>query len=285
MIDLFVLDIDGCISHPFESPDWAAVSEIRKLNLRSRRERDIPGLTLCTGRPFPYAEAVAQWLDIRLPFVFESAGLYLPDTARILSRYSSDRAAGKPGIDADSAENSDPASEGSGAAGNGRSLQPVIKFRRWLTDHLLPDYPNVMLEFSKMFDDGVVSPDREQIDRIYKQILEHARNHYPDLEVHRTDVSVNTLLAGNNKGAGFELLSRELDVPLAHMAYIGDSEGDIMPLKRVKMPFAPSNAIEPVRDIAEVLPGETSQAVLEAYRRIIGRNERNRSVTDPENRE
>jgi len=246
MIQLFVLDIDGCITHPFQTPHWDSISKIRELNRQSRHKEEIPPLTLCTGRPMPYAEAVAQWLDIRLPFVFESAGLYHWEGNRIQTI-----------LDKES------------KSANGRSLAPIIEIKQWLTEQILPEYPGIILEFSKMMDAGVVSPDREQIDRIYEQIMEHTRSHYPDLEVHRTEISVNTLLAGNNKGTGVELLSNELGISFENMAYIGDSEGDLPPLEKVKMSFAPSNAIDRVKSVAEVMPFETSQAVLEAYRRII----------------
>jgi HAD superfamily hydrolase (TIGR01484 family) len=249
MIQLFVLDIDGCITHPFQTPHWESISEIRELNRQSRNRKEIPPLTLCTGRPMPYAEAVAQWLDIRLPFVFESAGLYHWEGNRIQTIL--DKGA---------------------KSENGRLLKPIEEIKKWLTEQVLPEYPDIILEFSKIMDAGVVSPDREQIDRIYEQIMEHTRSHYPDLEVHRTEISVNTLLAGNNKGTGFRLLSDELGIPFENMAYIGDSEGDLPALEKVKMPFAPSNAIDRVKNVAEVMPFETSQAVLEAYKRIIETN-------------
>lgn len=245
MIKLFVLDIDGCVSYPFETPHWESISEIRTLNVKSRNEDEIPSLTLCTGRPHPYAEAVAQWLDIKLPFVFESAALYHWKGNRVQTILD---------------------------GRNGLSLEPIRQIKKWLSDSVIPNYPDMILEFSKMMDAGVVSPDREQINQIYREIMEHTDKHYPELEVHRTEISVNILLAGNNKRTGFELLSGEIGTPLEQMAYIGDSEGDLLPLKSVKMPFAPMNAIDRVKEVAEVIPLETSQAVLEAYRRIIERN-------------
>lgn len=247
MIKLFVLDIDGCITHPFETPHWESISEIRELNRKSHEFDEIPALTLCTGRPLPYAEAVSQWLDIKLPFVFESAALYHWNGNRIQTILDNE-------------------------SENGRSLKPINEIKKWLAEQVLPDYPDMILEFSKMMDAGVVSPDKEQINRVYERIMDHIRDNYPDLEAHRTEISVNTLLAGNNKGAGFQLLSKEIGIPFGQMAYIGDSEGDIPALKKAKLAFAPSNAIDRVKEIAEVLPYETSEAILEAYKRIIRLN-------------
>jgi len=105
MIKLFVTDLDGCISYPFKSPHWESVNRLRELNSQSKDDPSIPPITICTGRPFPYAEAVGQWLNIRFPFVFESAGLYHWDGNRIETALD------------DTEE----------------SLQPIKEVRQWLT--------------------------------------------------------------------------------------------------------------------------------------------------------
>ncbi|MEX2601303.1 MAG: HAD hydrolase family protein [Balneolaceae bacterium] len=245
MIKLYVLDLDGCISEPFKTPDWTSVSKIRELNRRSRDDERIPPLTICTGRPLPYAEAVAQWLDIRLPFIFESAGLYDWETNLV-----------ETGL-------------------NGRlesSMELINEAKSWIRDVILPDHPGVMPEFSKMMDAGIVSPDRDQIRAVSGKIVEKVHSDYPGLEVHRTDVSVNILIRGNNKLQGVNLLSGRLQIGQKEMAYIGDSEGDIPALQRVGFPLAPENAIGRVKEIATVLPFQTTRAVLEGYEMIIERN-------------
>jgi hydroxymethylpyrimidine pyrophosphatase-like HAD family hydrolase len=247
VIKLFVLDIDGCISYPFETPDWNTISKIRDLNTLSKSREEIPSLTLCTGRPLPYAEAVAQWLDIKLPFVFESAALYSWSENRVKTILDKE-------------------------PDNGRSLAPINEFKQWLNHEILPDYPELILEFSKMMDAGVVSPNKEQINRAYDRIIEQIQKNYPDLEAHRTEISVNTLLSGNNKGIGFQLISEEVGIPFDQMAYIGDSEGDIPALKKAGIAFAPSNAIDRVKQVARKIPFETSKAILHAYEEIIKMN-------------
>lgn len=244
MIKLFVTDLDGCMSMPFTTPDWEAASKIRELNKKSRSDKTIPALTICTGRPFPYAEAVAQWLDVRLPFVFESAGLYHWEGNRFVTAL--DRKNGQ--------------------------LQPIREMKDWLQKDLLPRYTGAEAEFSKMMDAGVVCPDEEMITRIHEEVLRKTESDYPDLEVHATEISVNVLIGGNNKLQGLKLLSETLDVELSEMAYIGDSSGDVPALSNVAMPFAPMNARQIAKDHAEVLPQFTTKAVLEAYERIIVRN-------------
>jgi HAD superfamily hydrolase (TIGR01484 family) len=241
MIKLFVTDLDGCISHPFKTPDWPAINAIRELNLKSQEPGTIPRLTLCTGRPFPYAEAVAQWLDIRLPFIFESAGLYHWEGNRIVTAVPE----------------------------NDVSLELIREMREWLKNSVLPDYQGAIIEFTKMMDAGVVCMDHSIIDEIHERVLEKIEGLDPKPEVHATDISVNILLPGNDKLQGLKLLSEELEIGLDEMAYIGDSSGDVPAMKQVRMAFAPINARQIAKDHAEVIDKEATQAVLEAYERII----------------
>lgn len=244
MIKLFVTDLDGCISHPFKTPTWSAINSIRKLNEQGGNDSTIPPITICTGRPFPYAEAVGQWLNIRHPFVFESAGLYHWDGNRI--------------------ETAIDRSE--------ESLAPIREARDWIINDVLPNYPNAILEFTKMMDAGIVCPDESIINEIYEAALKRIPEINPDLEIHTTEISINILMPGNNKLQGLKLLGKSLNVGLDEMAYIGDTGGDAVALKEVKMPFAPSNARKVAKDVATELPFDTTEAVLEAYRRVIAYN-------------
>jgi hydroxymethylpyrimidine pyrophosphatase-like HAD family hydrolase len=244
MIKLFVTDLDGCISYPFNSPKWEAIQEIRKLNVSSRTNHIVPPLSICTGRPHPYAEAVAQWLDIRLPFVFECAGLYHWDGNRIETALSSHDGA----------------------------LDPIHEMKEWLKTDILTQFPTAYLEFAKMMDAGIVAAEAEVIQQAYPMIREKVERDYPDLEVHTTDVSVNVLMPGNNKLQGMKLLAGSLDITLDEIAYIGDTGGDIKALEHVKMPFSPKNATRGVKNVSTNLETETTDAVLEAYHRIITYN-------------
>lgn len=251
MFKLFVTDIDGCLSYPFQTPNWETINQIRELNLKSRSDENIPALTLCTGRPYPYAEAVAQWLDIRLPFVFESAGLYIWEGNKI--------------------ETALPDTEG--------ALQPIYDLKKWLKSDLLPSYPTASLEFTKMMDAGIICPDEDLVNEMLATINEKVSADFPDLEVHSTEVSVNILMPGNNKLQGMKLLGQKLEVSLDEIAYIGDSGGDIAALENVKLAFSPSNAIQPVKEVTRNLSVETTDAVLEAYRQVINVNKEQKETS------
>lgn len=244
MIKLFVTDLDGCISYPFQTPKWDTINEIRELNVRSRSEKNIPSLTICTGRPYPYAEAVAQWLDIRLPFVFESAGLYIWEGNQIETALN----------------------------GHDGALKPIWEMKEWIKKEIEPVFPTAKLEFAKMMDAGIVCPDITVVGEIFTLVEKKILADYPDLEVHSTDVSVNVLMPGNNKLQGMKLLSRKLNISLDEIAYIGDTSGDIEALKNVKLAYSPANAIRAVKEVTHNLSTKTTEAVLEAYQQIIELN-------------
>lgn len=244
MIKLFVTDLDGCISHPFKTPKWETINKIRELNLLSRSDDMVPPLTICTGRPYPYAEAVAQWLDIRIPFAFESAAIYIWEGNKIETALNSPDGA----------------------------LEPIYKMKEWIKNELLNSFPTAQFEFTKMMDAGIVCPDKDVVERMYPEMKKKVDRDHPELEIHTTDVSVNILIPGNNKLQGMKLLAKRMSIHLDEIAYIGDTGGDIPALKNIKLAFSPQNATRAVKDVTHSLEHETTDAVLEAYQRIIEYN-------------
>ena len=244
MIKLFVTDLDGCISYPFRTPNWDVLTKIRELNVLSRVDSLIPPLTICTGRPYPYAEAIAQLLDVRNPFVFESAGLFIWDDLRIKTALNNET----------------------------EQLEPILKIRKWIISEILPDFPTASVEFTKKMDAGVVATEKEIIDQIHPLIAEKVKSEFPELEIHITDVSVNVLISGNNKFQGMQLIAEQLGLELNEIAYIGDTGGDIPALEAVGMPFCPSNATRGVKNVSKNLSVETTEAVLAAYEEVIAYN-------------
>lgn len=244
MIKLFITDLDGCISTPFETPDWDLLSQIRRLNEQSVHDMAVPSLSICSGRPFPYVEAVAQWLGVKNPVVFESAGIYELSTNKIRFLPVFDEEANK----------------------------QVRELKRWLQDEVVPRYPDLIIEFTKKMDAGVIHLEKDVIEEVYPQVAEYVNDHYPDFEVHMTDVSINIILGDNNKRNGILELCDMMDLDPKEVAYIGDSSGDIPGLKVVGRAFAPLNASDEVKEEAEVVEAEVTEAVLMAYRNIIQEN-------------
>lgn len=244
MYKLFITDIDGCLTTPFKTPDWELISQIRRLNEQSKHDMAVPSLSICSGRPFPYVEAVAQWLGVQNPVVFESAGLYELSTnkVRFLSVFDEE------------------------------AETQVKELKRWLQDEMVSQHPNMIIEFTKKMDAGIIHMEKAVIEEVYPQVTEYVEDHYPRFEVHHTDVSINIILGENNKRNGILKLCEMLDVDPEEAAYIGDSSGDIPGLKIVGRAFAPRNASEAVKQEAQVLDAEVTNAVLMAYRTIIQKN-------------
>ena len=245
MIKLFITDLDGCISHPFVSPDWEAISKIKELNQRSRNEDEIPALTICSGRPFPYVEAVAQWLDVNIPMVFESGGgMYDFKTNEITWNPHFDEEA----------------------------KAAVAEIKDWINGTLIKNYKGTYPEFAKYTDVGLVNPDPSKVALMHEEILNYVPGRYPMFEVHATDISVNIILKKANKGVGIKLLCELLDIDLEEVAYIGDSSGDMPGLKIVGKSFAPINAKSFVKDTVDQVTKEATEGVLEAYEQLIEYN-------------
>lgn len=241
MIKLFITDIDGCLTTPFETPDWDKLSEIRRLNEQSAHDVAVPPLTICSGRPMPYVEAVTQWLGIDIPAVFESAGMYELGTNRVTFL---------PVFD-DKAE------------------ERIESLKDWLQSEIIDRHAGMILEFTKRMDAGLVHLEKGVIEEVYPTIRDYVEEEYPRFEVHKTSVSINILVKGNNKGNGIQRLCKEIGLETADAAYIGDSSGDIPGLEVVGHPFAPANAADDVKDVAETLEEEATDAVLAVYRQII----------------
>lgn len=245
MITHFVLDLDGCLTFPFQPPHWQAITAIRALQQRSEAEEHVPALSLCTGRPLPYAEAVAQWLGIRHTIIFESGGgFYHPLENRLgwSPNYTDELAA-----------------------------QSAL-IREWFMREIEPDYPGVVVEFAKRTDVGVVHNNKNDISRIYEQAQRKIESDFPDFEVHQTGISVNIIAAACNKATGLEHFCELEQTQPSQLGYIGDSSGDLKALRLAGIGFAPANAIDEVKSVARVMQGEATLGVLQAYEQLVVSN-------------
>ena len=245
MIKLFVLDVDGCISIPFKSPDFEVLSAIKDLQIRSFEDPAIPSITICSGRPMTYIEAVAQWLGVKHPFVFESGGGIYDVKANRL-HWSPEF--------------------------NSEVQSKQQEFRTWVLDEIIAKNPGTILEFTKKTDVGIINQSEKEIIRMYNAIKEEVEKNYPFMEVHRTEISVNAILKASNKGFGLEQLSTYTGIGLDEMAYIGDSSGDIPALQKAEIGFVPANGTKETHQYGISLKSSATEAVLEAYEKLIEHN-------------
>lgn len=248
MIKLFITDLDGCISMPFIPPKWDVITELKNLNEQSKTDESIPPLTICTGRPMPYAEAVYQWMGMYKPFLFESGGgVY--DMANNKLHWH-------PTFDT-------------------IRERELGELKTHLRTNFIEKYPNTIPEFAKFTDSGIINQTPAVIHKMYPEIRNYVDTNYPDFEVHYTDVSINVISKSTNKGEGIKFLCELLELQLNEVAFIGDTGGDRPGLEIVGKPFAPNNAMESAKEVSEVMSGNDADAVLEAYKKVI---EYNRSL-------
>lgn len=245
MIKLFITDLDGCISMPFIPPKWDVITELKALNEKSKTDNTIPPLTICTGRPMPYAEAVYQWMGMYKPYLFESGGGVYDMNSNKLHWHPTFTK---------------------------KRENELNELKNYLRKNFIDKTPNTIPEFAKFTDSGIINQDPKVIYEMYPKIKEYVEANYPDFEVHYTEVSINVISKSTNKGEGIKFLCQLLDVSLNEVAFIGDTGGDRPGLEIVGRPFAPKNAMHSAKEVSDVMDGEDADAVLQAYKKVIAYN-------------
>ena len=242
VIKLFISDIDGCLAEPYHPYSVAQFQELAELvsaagALHNNSEQ--PAFSLCSGRPYPYVEAMTQLLGVQVPVLFESGGgMFDPVAAQVVwNPQFTDL------IDA--------------------QMQDM---RRWLIEECIPG-TSMMYDFAKRTQVGIIGPDTEEVYAQVPVVEKFVAEHFPDLRVFHTPVSIDVVAGNITKQQGLHWLGDRLGCPLENMAYIGDSNGDLGALANVGYAFAPTNAAEAVKQQVRVVTDEARiDGVLAAYR-------------------
>ena len=247
MIKLFVSDIDGCLSEPYQTMDIDRLLELStwvKQAGRLHAHPHIPAFSLCSGRPIPYVECIAQLLGVVEPVLFESGGgMFNPRTAEV--RWN-------PRITTEVQQHLDMVSE-------------------WMIADCLPG-TSMVFDYAKRTQAGLIGPEHSEITAAIPRIESFVKSNGLSLKVQPTHLSIDVVPIGMTKEHGMQWLADELNLDLSQMAYIGDSVSDIAALQIVGRSFAPSNASTPVlAEVDEVL-GEQVQGVLNALTHCIDAN-------------
>jgi hydroxymethylpyrimidine pyrophosphatase-like HAD family hydrolase len=244
-IRVLVVDIDGCLV-PVEHAayDLEALGRVAALNRLSRTDGSVPALTILSGRPHPYVDALMQILDIELPAVFEN-GAGLAVRAPYHARFRKE-------VDA------------------GRAALTTLRGE-------LERFPEFTLQPGKSASLTVFPLDQAagigEIERVVAGLLER---HGLDLVIDPAFECVNVLVPGVDKGTGLGWLAQETGVGRSRIAGIGDSEGDLAWLRHCALSGAPANAHPRVRDAVDVVSARKDVgAVLELYTAL---TEANRAV-------
>jgi len=243
VIKLFITDIDGCLAAPYEAFDLEGLATLRRLP----DEGDTaPALTLCSGRSYPYVEAMSQALALTTPMLFEAGGgQFDPVAAQTAwSPHLTDEVEAK--------------------------LRTV---EQWFVTECVPG-THISLDHAKRTQTGVVSPKVEEIRALLPRTRDFVAEEAPGLHVFGTDISVDVVPPGITKRDGVEWLADRLGLGLDEMAYIGDAETDLGALDAVGISFAPANADRAVRtQVDHVTEGTVLKGTLEAYRYCRAQND------------
>lgn len=219
-------DVDGCIS-PEDSRPWAIprFAELaRRLHDADAGRGTLAPLTLCTGRPQPYVEALMKLLAVRLPAICEN-GAVIYDLPTNTARYG-------PGVTHD-------------------RLDALRRLRNHIERELLPDCPGAVLQFGKDAQVSVFSQTPEILDGLRPRIEAFVAEHGPQLDIGVSHFYLNISLAGVSKGAAVRHVMDELDLGPEDVAGIGDTDGDL-PLREAVGFFAcPANSTPAVRAVAD----------------------------------
>ena len=219
-MNLIVLDVDGVLSvgeaHPF---DLGLLERLARLNHAARNGADVPAVTLNTGRPSAYVEAVMQMIAGWQPALYESgAGLYLPQGYQFRTN---------PGLTREDLARLDQAIDllDRALVAPGRAYWQPGKL---VCHSLLAEPPLTAAELLPEVE-ALVTPLSGRI------------------AVSRAGITINVHPAGINKGSGLEWLAELTGVNPAAMAGVGDSPADIDFLRLVGYAAAPANARDEVK--------------------------------------
>jgi hydroxymethylpyrimidine pyrophosphatase-like HAD family hydrolase len=218
---LILVDIDGCLTPGVTRAfDWDALRVARSLNWRARAGEPVPAVTVCTGRPQPFAEATMQAIDAHVPGIFEhGCGLYVPSQWR--SVYHPRITAGV--------------------------RQTVEATRRAIQRHIVErglgfSQPGKELALSVFPEEGV---SRE---RLLEEVRAVMAGVDASLKVQTSAAGIDVSPAGIDKAEGVRWLAEELGIPPGAMGGIGDSQGDVGFLQATGRSGCPANAAPVVHE-------------------------------------
>lgn len=254
LLKLLVTDIDGCLIEGEKTGyDFEGLAAIRELNRRAARDPAIPRVTICSGRPYPYVEAMLKLVDSRLPGIFEhGCGLYSP-TSELRHE----------------------------CAYHPQTVLSDAEQQRWnaLVQRILRE-TGAGQQCAKRAIVTFFPPEGEPPADLARFVAGLIAEAGLPLQTGHTATSVDVTPNGINKAAGLRWLLEQLagdgwPLTLEETAAIGDSRSDICFMEIAGFSAAPANAAEPVKAIASyVSPQRYTRGVLDILERVIERNRR-----------
>ncbi|HYF14666.1 MAG TPA: HAD hydrolase family protein [Phycisphaerales bacterium] len=241
--DLIISDIDGCLGPERHGPvDADGLARVSAWNRRSIGAGG-PAVTLCSGRPQPYAEAICRVIaNDAAPIVCEM-GVWLYDPRD--NRYIIDPAI-TPG-----------------------DMETVRACTAWIRHDLAPR--GFVMQPGKTASISLWHADTDFLMKHIPAIRDRVAAEGWNFRIGHTVAWVNLELAHVSKGSGIDRLTRMMNTPRGRLAGIGDTMGDMAIRERVAFFACPANADPGLKAHADfVATREEIEGVLEILE-VIGR--------------
>jgi len=240
--DAVICDIDGCLGPESHDPvDALSLSSIAAYNRAAISTGDRPIVTLCSGRPQPYVEAICRVIgNNSLPCVAEM-GVWLYDPAN--NGFIRD-----PNITPD-------------------DLRAVQEATRYIERELVPK--GLIIQPGKTASISLWHPDTRSLMGLKPTLIEtFAKNNWP-LRVSSTVAWLNCDLAHISKATGIARLLALTGLKKPRLAGIGDTIGDAAIREHVAFFACPSNAQEALKPCADFVSAKPEiDGVLDILERI-----------------
>ena len=237
-IKLLVFDIDGVLTDgETRMLDLPLLEQLATMNRAARTDPIQPAVTICTGRPAPYAEAMLQAIGGYLPGIFENgAGLYVPDGYRFLAHPE--------------------------LGHNGH-----MKMVRQRLEETLVQSGQAYFQPGKEYTLTLFATDPAETGRLGQQTAVALESLQEHVDLVFSVSCLNVLPRGMDKGKGVEFLARYTGYQLDEMLGVGDSDVDEPFLAAVGYRAAPANANVAIKQLAHyVAPRATSAGVRDILR-------------------
>jgi len=243
--DAVICDIDGCLgperaADPLDARDLARV---RTYNDAAHELGDRPVVTVCTGRPQPYAEAVCRLIgNRRLPIVCEmGVWLWWP---------------------ADNIYDRDPRI-------TPEDIHAVHEASDWIEKSYGP--MGVVQQPGKTCSLSLYHPDTERLMAIKPELEAAFEERRWPLRVSSTWLWINCDLAHVSKSTGIERLMEASGLTKQRLAGIGDTMGDMAIREHVALFACPANADESLKPRADFVSDKPEvEGVLDILQRLAG---------------
>ena len=222
-IKLIALDIDGVLSKGMRSTfNYSILNILANMNIRASKNSKYPAVTLITGRPQPYVEALLQVIKGFVPAVFEQGtGFY------------------------------DPAAYITGRNPELKNTEAFFSMKNKILTEVMQENREIEMQPGKENTISLYSKNRDVHSKLKEIILEKGPEWIDYFDFINSLNCLNIIPKGFHKGKGIDLLSEKTGVEISEILGVGDSDVDIPFLEKTGYSAAPGNASEPVKKAAD----------------------------------